>query len=71
MSRKNFSQTSLADAFVKAYSEAGGFLEDLLKTFEWGAFDALLSNINSETKGAPGYARAARKGNHEVGSGYV
>ncbi len=55
MSRKNFSQSSLADAFVKAYSKGGGFLEDLSKTFEWAAFDALLSNINSETKGAPGY----------------
>lgn len=55
MSHKNFSQSSLADAFVKAYWKGGGFLEAISKTFEWGAFAALLSNINSETKGAPGY----------------
>ena len=27
--RKVFSQPSLADAFVKAYSRVGGFLEDI------------------------------------------
>jgi IS5 family transposase len=55
MSRKNFAQSSLADAFVKAYSKSGGFLEDILQTFEWAAFASLLANIHSETKGAPGY----------------
>jgi hypothetical protein len=33
MSRRNFSQPSLADAFVKAYSRVGGFLEDIAKRF--------------------------------------
>jgi hypothetical protein len=42
MSRRNFSQPSLADAFVKTYSRAGGFLEDIAKTFEWAAFDVLM-----------------------------
>jgi len=42
MSRRNFSQPSLADAFVKAYSRGGGFLEEIAKTFEWSAFDVLL-----------------------------
>jgi len=55
MSRKNFAQSSLADAFVKAYSKSGGFLEDILQTFEWAAFASLLAHIHSETKGAPGY----------------
>ena len=39
--RRIFSQPSLADAFVKAYSRAVGFLEDIAKTFEWAAFDVL------------------------------
>jgi len=41
MSRRNFDQPSLADAFVKAYSRAGGFLEGIAETFEWAAFDVL------------------------------
>jgi IS5 family transposase len=56
MSRKNFAQSSLADAFVKAYSKSGGFLEDILQTPEWAAFASILANIHSETKRAPGYA---------------
>jgi len=55
MSHKNFTQSSLADAFVKAHTKGGGFLDAILKTFEWSAFAVLLSNINGETKGAPGY----------------
>lgn len=55
MSHKNFAQPSLADALVKAYSKGGGFLEDIVKTFDWSAFASLLSNINGETRGAPGY----------------
>lgn len=41
MSRRNLSQVSLADAFVKAYSRLGGFLEDIAKTFERAAIDVL------------------------------
>src|ERR1017187_3954108 len=55
MSRRSFCQPSLADAFVKAYSKGGGFLEDLMKTIEWAAFEVLFSQINANTKGAPGY----------------
>lgn len=55
MSRRCFSQPSLADAFVKAYSRGGGFLEDIMKTFDWGAFAVLLAQINGAVKGAPGY----------------
>jgi IS5 family transposase len=55
MSRRSFCQPSLADAFVKAYSKGGGFLEDLMKTIEWSAFEVLFSQINANTKGAPGY----------------
>jgi hypothetical protein len=47
MSRRCFDQPSLADAFVKAYSKAGGFLEDLLKTIEWSAFDVLFAQLNN------------------------
>jgi transposase, IS5 family len=62
MSRRCFTQPSLADAFVKAYSKAGGFLEDLQKTVEWSAFDVLLAQINANTKGAPGYPRRRARG---------
>jgi hypothetical protein len=55
MSRRSFSQPSLADAFVKAHSKGGGFLEGLMKTIEWSAFEVLFSQINANTKGAPGY----------------
>ena len=55
MSRRCFAQPSLADAFVKAYSKGGGFLEDLLKTMEWSAFEVLFAPINANAKGAPGY----------------
>ena len=44
MSRRSFSQPSLADAFVKAYSKGGGFLEDLMKTIEWSAFEVAPGN---------------------------
>jgi hypothetical protein len=33
MSRRNFSQASLANAFVKVYSRGGGFVEEIAKTF--------------------------------------
>jgi Transposase domain (DUF772) len=55
MSRRNFSQPSLADAFVKAYSRVGGFLEDIAKTFEWAAFDVLMGPFHSSSDGAPAY----------------
>ncbi len=41
MSRRNFSQPSLADAFVKANCRGGGFLEQIAKRFEWRRFDVL------------------------------
>lgn len=37
MSRRCFNQPSLADAFVKAYSRSGGFLDEIAKTFDWSA----------------------------------
>ena len=55
MSRRNFSQPSLADAFVKSYSRGGGFLEEIAKTFEWSAFDVLLRPLHSSPDGAPAY----------------
>jgi transposase, IS5 family len=55
MSHRNFSQPSLADAFVKAYSRVGGFLEDIAKTFEWAAFDVLMGPLHSSSDGAPAY----------------
>jgi len=42
MSGRSFNQPSLTDAFVKAYSRAGGFLEEISKTFDWSAFDVIL-----------------------------
>ena len=55
MSRRNFSQPSLADAFVKAYSRGGGFLEEIAKTFELSAFDVLLRSLHGSADGAPAY----------------
>ena len=37
MSHLCFDQPSLADAFVKSYSRAGGFLEEIIKSFDWTA----------------------------------
>jgi transposase, IS5 family len=55
MSRRSFSQPSLADAFVKAYSRGGGFLEEIAKTFEWSGFDVLLRGLHGALDGAPAY----------------
>ncbi len=55
MSRRNFRQPSLADAFVKSYCRKGGFLEDIAKTFEWAAFDVLMRPLHSSSDGAPAY----------------
>lgn len=55
MSRRDLNQPSLADAFVKAYSKGGGFLEDVAKVIDWAAIDVLFAKINAKTLGAPGY----------------
>ncbi len=55
MSRRNFSQPSFAEAFVTGYTHGGGFLEDIDKAFDWGAFEVLLAAIHGSAKGAPGY----------------
>ena len=54
MARRCFDEPSLVNAFVRAYSKPGGFLEDFLKTIEWSAFDVLFAQIKANTKGAPG-----------------
>ena len=41
--------------FVKAYSRAGGFLEEIVKTFDWSAFDVILRPLHSSCEGAPAY----------------
>jgi len=55
MSRRNFDQPSLADAFLKAYSRGGGFLEDIAKTFAWSAFEVLMRPSHGSADGAPAY----------------
>jgi len=55
MSRRSLRQPSLADAFVKAYSRGGGFLEEIAKTFEWSGFDVLLRGLHGALDGAPAY----------------
>jgi len=57
MSRRCFNQPSLADAFVKAYSRSGGFLEEIAKTFDWPAFDVILPPLHSSCEGAPAYRK--------------
>jgi hypothetical protein len=56
MTSRCFAQTSFADAFVKDYSKAGGFLEDLQQSIEWSTLDFLLAQINANTKCAPACA---------------
>jgi IS5 family transposase len=55
MSRRDFSQPSFAEAFVTGYTHGGGFLEDIDKAFDWGAFEVLLAPVHGSSKGAPGY----------------
>ena len=55
MSHICFDQPSLADAFVKSYSRAGGFLEEIIKSFDWAALGVLLAQINGSAEGRPGY----------------
>jgi len=55
MSCRDLSQPSFAEAFVSGYGHRGGFLEDIEKTFDWGAVEALLAPIHGSAKGAPGY----------------
>ncbi len=55
MSRRCFNQPSLADAFVKAYSRSGGFLDEIAKTFDWSAIDVILRPLHSSCDGAPAY----------------
>lgn len=55
MSHLCFDQPSLADAFVKSYSRAGGFLEEIVKSFDWAALGVLLVQINGSAEGRPGY----------------
>jgi len=46
MSRRDFSQPSFAEAFVTGYTHGGGFLEDIDKAFDWGAFEVLLAPVH-------------------------
>jgi len=55
MSCRDLSQPSFAEAFVSGYGHRGGFLEDIEKTFDWGAVEVLLAPIHGSAKGAPGY----------------
>lgn len=49
MSRRNFGQPSLADAFVKSCSRHGGFLEDIGRTFVWAVFNVLMRPLHSSS----------------------
>ena len=55
MSHLCFDQPSLADAFVKSYSRPGGFLQEIVETFDWAALGVLLAQINGRAEGRPGY----------------
>lgn len=55
MTCRDFSQPSFAEAFVAAYTQGGGFLQEIEKTFNWSAFEVLLAKIHGSEKGAPGY----------------
>jgi transposase, IS5 family len=55
MSRRDLSQPSFIDAMVSGCGKVGGFLDRIDKTFDWAAFEALLSSIHASVRGAPGY----------------
>jgi transposase, IS5 family len=55
MSCRDLSQPSFAEALVTGYTQGRGFLEDIDRAFDWGAFGVLLAPIHGSTKGAPGY----------------
>jgi transposase, IS5 family len=55
MSCRDFTQPSFADVLVTGYTSGGGFLEDIDKAFDWGAFGVLLAPIHGSSHGAPGY----------------
>ncbi len=57
MSCRCFSQYSLTDSFVKAYSRVGGFLEDLAKTIWWPAFEIFFRQVRANTMGTASYPR--------------
>ena len=40
---------------IKAYSRAGGFLDEIAKTFDWSAIDAIMRPLHSSDEGAPAY----------------
>ena len=50
MSRRCFSQPSLADAFVKAYSRSGGFLDDIAKTAVTATSSYLMREVAAAVK---------------------
>ena len=56
MTRRCFSQTSLAVALVKSKAGRGGFPEDLSKTFDWGVVATLFAQINVKTLSAPSHS---------------
>jgi hypothetical protein len=49
MSRRNFGQPSLVEAFVKSYSRGEKSSEEIAKTFECGAFDVSLRALLSSS----------------------
>src|SRR5450432_3011591 len=55
MSCRDLSQPSFVDALVRGYGKGSGFLDEIEKAFEWGAFEALLAPIHASRRGAPGY----------------
>ena len=55
MSRRCFNQPSLADAFVKAYSRSGGFLDEIAKTFDWSAIYVIMRPLHSSCDGPLAY----------------
>lgn len=55
MSRRNLSQSSLADALVSHHSKGNQFLEEVAKLIDWSAFAVLFRDIHGDVLGAPGY----------------
>jgi hypothetical protein len=55
MSRRNFSQPSLADAFVKAYSRGGGFFGRDRQDVRMERVRCVAARFRGASEGAPAY----------------
>jgi transposase, IS5 family len=54
MSFSDVSKYSLSETITTGYTGGGGFLEEINRALDWGAFEGLLAPMHRSTRGAPG-----------------